>query len=188
YGISKHLAELEVFRAAEEGLNAFMINPGVVMGAGEPGRSSNALVSVLDRGLPFCSAGNTGVTGARDVAAQLVHLLKSASPGERYICVNENLSYCELCKRICGALGKKAPQRIAPQWLLRLAVAAHWLREKITGKKAVITSESVSNTSLDVQYDSEKLIRTTGIPLSPLNLSINEAVSFHRGVAAGQLN
>jgi dihydroflavonol-4-reductase len=188
YGISKHLAELEVFRAVEEGLSAFIINPGVVIGAGEPGRSSNALVSILDRGLPFCSAGNTGVTGARDVATQLAHLLNSASPGERYICVSENLSYCELCRKICNALGKKAPQRMAPPWLLRLAVAAHWVREKITGKKAVITGESVSNTSLDIQYDSSKLIRTTGIPLAPLDLSIGEAASFHRAVAAGQFD
>ncbi len=187
YALSKHLAEMEVFRAIEEGLNAFVVNPGVVLGAGEPGRSSNALVTLLDRGLPFYSEGQSGFTGASDLARFSIALLSGAQTGERYTCVGANLSYATLCRLICHALERRAPQRHAPGWLLHLAIAGHWLREVFTGKKADITAESVFNTGLQVSYDNTKIQRATGLAFAPIEEAIEEAALFHRRVARGLL-
>ena len=45
YAISKHLSEMEVWRASAEGLNTVIINPGLIIGSGNWKKSSGDLIS-----------------------------------------------------------------------------------------------------------------------------------------------
>ena len=47
YAISKHLAELEVWRGFEEGLDGFILNPSIVLGKGNWNRSSSSLFKLI---------------------------------------------------------------------------------------------------------------------------------------------
>ena len=57
YAISKHLSEMEVWRASAEGLNVVIINPGMIVGSGNWNQSSGELFSTLKTiALPFQEA------------------------------------------------------------------------------------------------------------------------------------
>ncbi|MDZ4824082.1 MAG: SDR family oxidoreductase [Flavobacteriales bacterium] len=180
YGITKHLSEMEVMRAVQEGLNVVILNPGFVVGAGRANRSSGQLITVLDRGLPFYSSGGTGVVAARDVAWCVAELLKHELPGERFTCIAENLSFKQIFEMMCSSLGRNAPKKIAPDWILNLAIAGSWMLEKLTGRRASITKESVKNTELTFSYSNEKIKTEIGVQFTPVQSAIDEAVKFFR--------
>src|SRR6185436_5178249 len=50
YAISKHGAEREVWRGIEEGLPAFVVNPSIVLGPGQPNEGSTALFGAAMKG------------------------------------------------------------------------------------------------------------------------------------------
>ena len=51
YSKTKHDAELEVWRGISEGLNAVIVNPGVIIGSGFWKRGSGAFITQISRGM-----------------------------------------------------------------------------------------------------------------------------------------
>jgi nucleoside-diphosphate-sugar epimerase len=62
YGISKHKAEMEVWRGIGEGLDAVIINPSTVLGFGNWHDSSCAIFKNMFKGFPWYT---TGVNGSQ---------------------------------------------------------------------------------------------------------------------------
>src|SRR5690606_3677923 len=74
YGLSKYKAELEVFRAQEEGLKTIIINPSVILSRGNWDKSSAQLFKYVWRERPFYSDGSFNYVDVRDVAQQIHQL------------------------------------------------------------------------------------------------------------------
>ena len=68
YGLSKYLGELEVWRGMVEGLDAVIINPSTILGAGRWSDSSTRIFSKVEEGLSFYPKGSNGYVDVRDVA------------------------------------------------------------------------------------------------------------------------
>jgi len=68
YAKSKYLAELEVFRGGEEGLDFTIINPTVVIGPGDVTKSSTKLIQYIRNYPWFSPKGYINVVDVRDVA------------------------------------------------------------------------------------------------------------------------
>ena len=85
YAKSKYAAELEVWRATEEGLNAAILNPSVVLGPGDWNKSSTKIFKNIYEGMAFYPTGTTNLVDVRDVAEAAWLLLKSNISHERYI-------------------------------------------------------------------------------------------------------
>ncbi len=60
YGTSKYVAEQEVWRGIEEGLNAVIVNPGVILGPGKWEEGSCKIFSQCYKGLKFYTNGVSG--------------------------------------------------------------------------------------------------------------------------------
>jgi dihydroflavonol-4-reductase len=69
YAISKYNGEREVWRGTEEGLNAVIVNPGIVLGPGFWHQSSGKLIETCYKGNPFYTNGSSATIDARDVAS-----------------------------------------------------------------------------------------------------------------------
>ena len=59
YGLSKYLAEMEVWRGIGEGLNAVIVNPGIILGGTSGHDLSAQLMKMVYREFPFYSKGVT---------------------------------------------------------------------------------------------------------------------------------
>ncbi len=180
YGITKHLAEMEVHRAIVEGLDAVVLNPGLIVGPGDFTRSSSSLFSKLNEGFSFYPPGGTGVVGVQDVAHAAVILRERGVCGERYIAVAENMSMKDLFSSISLALDKPAPYREAKQWMLEAARIWEWMKQLFFGNKALVTKESVKNASVRFYYSSDKIVNDLGMQFSSVEQSIRDGAAFFK--------
>ena len=93
YAISKYGAEREVWRGIAEGLNAVIINPSVIIGAGRWDTGSSKMISQVWKGLRFYSGGVSGFVDVKDVTKIMIQLMQSDITAERFILSSENISY-----------------------------------------------------------------------------------------------
>lgn len=158
YGLSKMLAERELWRGVAEGLSAVAVNPSIVLGRGDWGQSSGRLFSRIWNGLRFCPKGGTGFVDVLDVVKAMIGLMNSpTASGERYVLSAENLSYRDFFDLLAKHLHKKAPQWEASPWLAAIARPFDALRSKITGSPPLITRETMAMSSRRFYYDNAKI-------------------------------
>jgi dihydroflavonol-4-reductase len=63
YSQSKFFSEAEIWRGIEEGLDAVIVNPSIIVGPGKWGSGSPALFRVVNKGMKFYTRGSTGFCG-----------------------------------------------------------------------------------------------------------------------------
>jgi len=158
YSLSKYLAEQEVWRGIEEGLNAVIVNPGVIVGPGNWGRGTGQLVSLSAKGVKFYTEGVTGFVGAIDVARAMVALVNKKVFGERFILVENNYPFKYVLDKIHTELGKPLPKIKAGKALLNLGKWFSFLMpdgQKLTSStiSALTTKTTFSNGKLSLFLD-----------------------------------
>ena len=107
---AKHEAETVALRLIARGLPLVIVNPAHVLGAGDPGRSSTALVRrFLRRQIPAYVDGTLNIVGVQDVARG--HLLadERGRVGERYILGNRNFTMTRLFADLGRLSGVEPP-------------------------------------------------------------------------------
>ena len=72
YSETKHFAEMEVWRGIAEGLNAVIVNPGVIVGSGFWKRGSGAFITQVSRGMSYYPIGKTGFICVKDVVQIMI--------------------------------------------------------------------------------------------------------------------
>ncbi|WP_374363625.1 NAD-dependent epimerase/dehydratase family protein [Cloacibacterium sp.] len=173
YGISKHFAEMEVWRASAEGLNVAIVNPGLILGSGNWNESSGTLFKELGENA-YTFSGGTSYVDVRDVAKISVELMENNIFGERFILISENKKYEEIANFIKQKLGKPAV-KIVPNNLLKVAVFLNsilgWLISplKMANKvniKSVTEFNKISNQKIKEKLNYEFI-------------SVEESLAFH---------
>lgn len=174
YGVSKYLAEMEVWRGVGEGLNAVIINPGIILGEGSGHDLSSRLMQLVYKEFPFYSKGVTSWVGAEDVVRILTALMNSDIQGERFIVSNASLSFRDVLTKMAAALNKKPARYFASSWMTFLAWRFSILKSAITGDNPLITRETVNNANSICLYNNSKLLNALpGFSYTPLELSID---------------
>lgn len=178
YAISKYGAEREVWRGIAEGLNAVIVNPGVIIGPGDWRTDSSMLFGQVQRGLRFYTEGMNGFVDVRDVSTSMIQLMNSGRTGERYILVAENKPFREVFDCIADQLHKPRPSIKAGPLLTSLAWRAEWIKSKLFGTKPVITRETARSASGVNRYDNSRIIAATGIQFIGIEKAIADAAAY----------
>ena len=178
YGISKYGAEREIWRGMEEGLNAVIVNPSVIMGPGFWDDNSG-LFRLVYEGLKYYTRGVNGYVDARDVSKAMTSLMDRNIFGQRFICSAANLSYQDFFTLIAKHLNKPAPSVNVPPAMTAVAWRVEALRAFLTGSKPEVTREMATTTSQVYTYSSEKLCDTLGFTFRPVEDSIREICGIY---------
>lgn len=157
YSVSKFLAEKEVWRGIEEGLNAVMINPCVIFGPGDWNSSSLAIFKAAKKGMPFYPPGSNAIVDVRNVVSAMISLMESSVSKERFLCVGPNIPFKELFSSLCQVLGKQTPKWTAPKFIALCYALVNELLGHVTGKRAGVSIESVHSGYKSISYNREKL-------------------------------
>jgi dihydroflavonol-4-reductase len=173
YAISKYGAEMEVWRAWQEGLNVVVVNPGVIFGYGFWEQGSGAILRAVQRGQYFYTLGNCGIVSVTDVINSMVILMQSNITGERYIVVAENITYKALLDIVALALSKSKPSIYATPLLMQIAWRADWLLSKLLRNKRMITRSMAKSAHSTEMYDDAK-IKAFGYTFTDTQLFIKE--------------
>ena len=109
YSKTKHDAELEVWRGISEGLNAVIVNPGVIIGSGYWKRGSGAFITQISRGMNYFPPGKTGFICVKDVVKIMRELMDKNIFSERFLLVAENWTQKDFIYSVCNYLNLKSP-------------------------------------------------------------------------------
>ena len=157
YAITKYGAEMEVWRGTQEGLDAVIVNPGVIIGAGIWHYGNGNLFKKADKGFKYYTAGTIGLVSIEDVVSIMIQLLKSDIVNERYILVAENWTYKHFLETLSKSVNSKLPKKLASKKLLGIAWKLDWLKHKITGKRRQLTKQISNSLSSQTNYSNNKL-------------------------------
>lgn len=180
YAISKYEAEKEVWRGIEEGLNAVIVNPSVILGPGDWNNGSAKIFDTLKNGTKFYTEGINGFVDVRDVASVMYQLMESEIVNERFIVSSENLSYRELFTLILNEYGIKPPTIKA----LGILLEAAWRFEKFRGgllkTRPLITKETVNTAQNQYFYSTEKLQKAIDFKFTPVKEIIQLTAALYK--------
>lgn len=157
YALSKYLAEIEVWRGSQEGLDMVIVNPGVILGPGHWNSGSGFMFKTAAKGPPFYPPGGTGFVTVNDLVKIMIKLMQSQISKERFIVIDQNLTFKEILSNIAREFGKPTPKQRLKLWQLQILWRLDWLRCLITGGKRIMTKDGVASLKSRTLYSNEKV-------------------------------
>jgi len=177
YARSKYYQELEVWRGGQEGLEVKIVNPSIVLGPGiwGAGGSTSVFKYAYDE-KSFHPEGTVNYVDVRDVSEIVVKLLTSDIQDERFILNAGTVSYKDFFGTIAKAFGKKPPSKLVKPWMLKVAVAAEFIRSRITGNEAMITKDTAILSRANFHFKNDKIKEALNFEFKPLTESVDWSV------------
>jgi nucleoside-diphosphate-sugar epimerase len=171
YAVSKYKAEMEVWRAAEEGLNVVVVNPGVILGVGDWNKGSCKLFQLVWKGMPFYTEGVNGYVDVKDVARAMLMLTQQSTYNERYVLVGKNVNMQWYLETVASWLGKSKPSIKVNKVMAQLAWILDGLKSLIMRKQPSLTRET-ARASLNQFFYSSQKIEQLGFTFTPMEQTI----------------
>jgi dihydroflavonol-4-reductase len=173
YGISKFQGEMEVWRGIAEGLDAVIVNPSIILGAGFWDDGSGSLLKNAWKEFPYYTEGVNGFVDVEDVVQAMIRLMDSGISAERYILSADNWGYQRLFTTMAQALGKKPPHIAAKPWMAEVVWRLEKVKGMITGKHPLVTKETARTAQMKVIYENNKVLNALpGFQFRPLEDTI----------------
>jgi dihydroflavonol-4-reductase len=173
YGKSKYLAELEVYRGMEEGLNVSIINPSVILAAADGMRSSSRFFGYAWAERPFYTNYSVSYVDVRDVVEMIFRVLNHKGNGEKYIANAGQVGVDQLLKDIARRINKRPPPIKVGSSMLNVVVFAEYLRYLLTGAKPALSRQTVMLLREAVQYDNTKAVNDLGMTFRSLESTLD---------------
>ena len=180
YAASKYLAEMEVWRAGQEGLSVAIVNPGVIIGPGSWSRGSGKLFQEAAKERRFCPPGGTGFIGVSDVAKAMLLLMDKKLFGERFILVSQHLTFFEILGMIANAVGMRPPSKILKRWHLEILWRLDGLRVFLGGKNRRLTKVAARSLNRSQTYSGEKFNAISGFEFQKMSEVIYNTADYFR--------
>ncbi|CAN5255379.1 SDR family oxidoreductase [soil metagenome] len=179
YGHTKYLGELEIWRGIAEGLDAVIINPSTILGAGRWEEGSIQIIHQVAKGVPFYPTGSNGFVDVRDVVRIAIQLMESPdTSGERFVINGYNVTFLQIMTQLAKALNQKPPTVPVTSFWKTISIVYDKVRCLLTGSEPIITREVLSISSHPYVYNDDK-VRALGVAYRPLEQTIAESVAAY---------
>lgn len=172
YAIAKYGAEIEVWRATQEGVPVVIVNPGVVLGEGFEDSPSSAIFKYVDKGISYYPPGSSVFVDVKDVSKVIHLLMESPIYNQRYILAGELLKYETVLSLIAQYLGKKAPSKKLHKWQLKLLSRLDGIRSFMFGRKRVLSRHSAETLCSTPQYSNKKITQELDFEFTDISSTI----------------
>ena len=180
YAITKYGAEIEVWRATQEGVDAVIINPGVIIGPGFwDGDGSGSLFKKIHNRLPFFTNGITGYVGVWDVVKAMQQLMDSNIINENYIAVAKNLSFNEFQTQVAKHLKVSPAKKEASSFILETGWRLDWLKQKLTRNPRLFTKQMAKSARTKTLYSNEKILTAVDFKFSNIEDDIAKTSALY---------
>ena len=180
YAITKYGAEMEVWRASQEGVDVVIVNPGVILGSGFWHKGTGRMFANINKGLRFYTKGVTGFIGVKDVVKVMVSLMNSEINNERFVLISENLSFQQVLNFIADALKKERPTIRINRFMSECIWRIEYLRSKIMGSNPLLTKRSARSALSNHIYTAEKIQNQLGYEFESIEASVKNIANDFR--------
>lgn len=159
YGQSKFLAETEVWRGMAEGLNIAIVNPVIILGAGDWSKGSTEIFKSAYDSFPWYTEGVSGFVDVLDVVDIMQMLMDSNIVGERFILSAEDVPYKTIFTKIAIAFNSRPPYKRVTSFLANIVWRIEALKGVFTGKAPLLTKETAATAQAIVHFNNHKLLK-----------------------------
>lgn len=174
YAISKFKSEMVVWRGIQEGLEAVIVNPSVILGPGFWDSGSGALFTRAAKGVNFYTTGATGFVDVKDVVDVMIGLMESDVTNERFIVNSENVNYKELFDLVAESMNVKKPKKQATRKMLKIISTLEYLISIVGLKKRELTSDVIRASFSKSTFSNKKTKEVLGKNFIPVSTSISD--------------
>lgn len=157
YAISKYGAEMEIWRGQQEGLNAVIVNPGVIIGPGFQEQGSGKLFKNVQNGLPFFTKGSSGFVAVTDVVKIMFELMKNEIKNDRYTLISQNIVFRDFFNSIARASKIKDPSIYLSPLMMGILWRMDWLFSTIFRQKRHLDRATAIASYSKNLYSNEKI-------------------------------
>ena len=175
YFETKRAAEVLV---RESGLDAVILNPSTIYGAGDARKGSRRTQLKVARGeLPFYTSGGVSVVSVHDVVDAILTARARGRRGERYILAGENITIKDLFARIARFAGQKPPSIYLPNPVVGALGFVGDALERV-GRRGPLNTENAWTARLYHWFDHEKARAELGFNPRPADDALRESVAW----------
>ncbi|MGD8856516.1 MAG: NAD-dependent epimerase/dehydratase family protein [Chloroflexota bacterium] len=180
YAHSKHLAEIEVRRACQAGLEGVIVQPSVCIGPRDLNLISGSIIVEAARGLArIYPPGGSNYVAVEEVVAGHIAAAQRGKVGERYILGGENLSHRRAMEIVCEIVGRPAPKIGLPSWSIGpLALAVRGARA-VFGNRIPFNEWHVRLSGKNVYFEPDKAVRELGLRIVPFRRAVKNAYDWY---------
>jgi nucleoside-diphosphate-sugar epimerase len=179
YAQSKYLAELEVYRGQEEGLDSVILNPSVILAAADWNKSSGRLFQYVWDENQFYADGCMNYVDVRDVADATYGLLKNGAPGQRFILNAGAISFHDFFTNVARRFNKKAPHLKLNRTLLSMVARVESFRTYFTKQEPLITRETARFIGTDFLYSNDKIKKALSVDFQPIDKTLDWCCQYY---------
>jgi len=180
YAITKYDAELEVWRGTQEGLDAVVVQPGVILGPGLWNSGSGEIFTKVSNGFHYFTSGTVGVVDVNDVSESMMKLMSSEIVNEQFIVVSENIPYKELMQNIATVVGNTKDLKEIKRWQLLCYLQIDKLLSLFTGRKRSVFKANINSAFKQLVYDASKIKNEVGIEFVSVLKIIENTGCFYK--------
>jgi dihydroflavonol-4-reductase len=181
YAVTKREAEHAVLAEADA-LDVVVVNPTFMIGSYDPRPTSGRLLLPLLSGpaVFYPRRGGNNFIAVRDAVAGTIAAMARGRRGERYILGHANMTYRELLARGLAVLARRPLMVPLPKGMAELAGRLLEAGGRISRAEPALTVPLARLAFADHYYDSSKAIRELGLPQTPIDEALREALVWLR--------
>ena len=178
YHRTKYLAEMEVHKGIEKGLDALIINPANIIGPYDYHNWSQLFTLIDRQKLPGVPPATQTFCHVRKVAKAQIKAFYRGKKGENYILGGVEVDYLTLAQEIGDMLGKQTPKRTTPGWMLKMLGRVSLWGSHITGKEPDMTPEKAILVTSQVLCNSQKAKNELDYHSAPLRSMLDDCYQW----------
>lgn len=177
YAISKYGAEMEVWRAQQEGLPIVIVNPGIILGSTIWKKGSGSIFTKVKKGLKLYTHGEAGYVGVKDVVSAMIQLMKSDITGERFCLVSENISYQSIINLIAENTNKPKARISVTPWMTAIFWRIDWFISVFFRTKRILSKHAATSIHTINKYSNQKIKNALNFEFQSIDTVIKEIAS-----------
>jgi dihydroflavonol-4-reductase len=178
YHLTKYLAEKEVAKAVEKGLDAVILNPCHVLGPYDKSNWSQLIQAVYRNTLPGILPGVGTFGHVKDVVQAHINAVEKGRTGEKYLLGGVEASFLRVIRTIQKMLDKPLSTKATPVGVLRLVLWGSMLKSTISDKEPLLTPEKFKFVTEKVMCNSGKAQRELDYQTSTLEKMLSDAYGW----------
>ncbi|MBW2963467.1 NAD-dependent epimerase/dehydratase family protein [Candidatus Woesearchaeota archaeon] len=155
YMLTKYLADIEVEKYKDQGLNTIVLYPGLMFGPGDAANSARLIKALKYRKIPFNMPGGTNVIDVRDVSNGIVTALKQKAQGY-YLLSGYNLTMKQINQTIAQEFQVKPPKLTLPKFLNFILFHPLLFIEKKAKNKLELAADNLDSSFKFRYFDNSK--------------------------------
>jgi dihydroflavonol-4-reductase len=180
YADSKHLAEIEVQRACDAGLECVIVLPTISIGPRDLNLISGSIIVEAARGLArVYPPGGSNYVDVEQVVSGHLTAAEVGRVGERYILGGDNMTNRAAIEIVCEIVGRPPPKIGLPSWSMEpLAVLVSGARA-ILGNRIPFNARHVRISGIELYFDPAKAVDELGLQISSFRQAAKNAFDWY---------